>query len=85
MINQPVSMVVLIDESGVMQLIRFKLTAEDESEQVIKIEKFQLRKADNFTRGKRIFDCIVVINGLKRIAEIHYDLLTCKWTLVNLK
>jgi hypothetical protein len=85
MINKPIEMIVVANPDGTMQPLRFKIKAEDESDQVIKIEKYQERKQDGLTKGKRIFDCLVVLNESKRIVEIHYDLMSCRWVLFNLK
>lgn len=85
MINQPLEMLVVTDPNGKMQPVRFKITDEHDQEQVIKIEKYQERKPDNFTKDKRIFDCLVIVNGVKRRAEIHYIIGSMKWVLYNLK
>jgi hypothetical protein len=68
-----------------MQPVRFRITDEHEEEQVVKIENYQERKSDNFTKDKRIYDCLVIVNGVKKRAEIHYNISSMKWVLYNLK
>lgn len=85
MINQSIEMVVFTDKTGIMQPLRFRITDENGTNQVVKIEKYQERKEDFFSKGKRIFDCLVILNDTKRKAEIWYDKASMKWLLYNPK
>lgn len=85
MINQPIEMVVQTDIAGNMKLIRFRIKDQEDVWQVIKIEKFKMREPNGYTKDKRVFDCLVIVNGIKRVAEIYYNINTMKWVLYNLK
>lgn len=80
--NKPVEVVVVTDVKGHMLPIRFRLIAEDETEQVIKIEKSQLKQSNKIYR---IYSCLVIINGQKHVVELQYMIDSCRWILYSIK
>jgi hypothetical protein len=81
MLNKGIQMIVFTNEKGEMFPARFKLTDDESVDHIFSIEKFQLKKGDNFTKDRKIFRCMVTANRTVKFAEIHYELATCKWTL----
>lgn len=81
-IAKSVEMVVVHNKDGSMRPIRFRLTAEDESEQVIKVDTIRTRDKEKVEKQTySIYTCIIHINNIQQLCEIRYQHETCKWFL----
>lgn len=82
---KPVDMVCWFEKTGVPHPIRFKITSEDESEKVIKVDKvFAVDKERLVGNDMLVFKCQSVINNTQKIFELKYELRTCRWILFKM-
>lgn len=82
---KPVDMVCWFEKTGVPHPIRFKITSEDESEKVIKVDKvFAVDKERLVGNDMLVFKCQSIINNTQRIFELKYELRTCRWILFKM-
>lgn len=79
---KPIEMVCWFEKTGIPHPIRFKLTAEDEREVVLKVDKVMFIDKEKLAGNEMLlFKCQSVIKGIQRIFELKYALKTCKWFL----
>lgn len=72
-------------EDGTANLIRFRLKRDDESYQVIKIDKIIKRDLEKLAGNLRlVITCISVVDGIEKLFEIKYELASCKWILFKM-
>jgi hypothetical protein len=77
-----VDMVCWFEKTGRPHPVRFKISNEDESETVIKIDKiFTIEKEKLAGNEMLLFKCQSVINNQQKLFELKYELRTCKWIL----
>lgn len=82
---KPVDMVCWFEKTGVPHPIRFKITSEDESEKVIKVDKvFAVDKERLVGNDMLVFKCQSIINNTQKIFELKYELRTCRWILFKM-
>jgi len=82
---KPVAMVCWFEKTGVPHPIRFKITSEDESEKVIKVDKvFAVDKERLVGNDMLVFKCQSIINNTQKIFELKYELRTCRWILFKM-
>jgi hypothetical protein len=78
----PIDMVCWFEKTGMPHPVRFKITKEDESEAVVKVDKVVTVEKEKFAGNEMLlFKCQSVITGTQRIFELKYELKTCKWIL----
>ena len=81
-VAKPIDVIACFDRNGSIQPIRFRLENEDDSVQIIKINKIikitQEKLAGNVME---LFVCNTIINGLEKIVELKYELDSHKWIL----
>lgn len=78
-------MVCWFEKTGVPHPIRFKITSEDESEKVIKVDKvFAVDKERLVGNDMLVFKCQSIINNTQKIFELKYELRTCRWILFKM-
>jgi hypothetical protein len=78
----PIDMVCWFEKTGIPHPVRFKLTTEDESEIVLKIDKVMFIDKEKLAGNEMlVFKCQSVIKGIQKIFELKYELRTCKWIL----
>ena len=82
---RPVEMIVLFDREGIAKPLRFKITAEDKSNTVVKIDQVISRTEEKLP-GKQVFiyKCQSEINGIQRLYELKYESSTCRWFLFKM-
>ena len=69
------------EKDGGVKPLRFRIS-EDEEEKVIKINRVVNREIEKLAGNvMEKFVCIASVNGVERIFEIKYELLTKKWIL----
>jgi hypothetical protein len=78
----PIDMVCWFEKTGMPHPVRFKVTKEDESETVVKVDRvITVDKEKLAGNPMLIFKCQSVISGTQRQFELKYELSTCKWIL----
>ena len=84
-IAKPIEVVAWTDTKGNINPVRFKLTKDDESTSVVKIDKVIKRTLEKFAGNEMIvFTCQSSINEVDRLYELKYELSSCKWILWKL-
>lgn len=82
---RPIEMVCWFEKSGMPHPVRFKITKDDESNTVIKIDKIiSVDKERLAGNDMMVFKCQSVINNTAKIFELKYELGTCKWMLFKM-
>lgn len=78
----PIEMIVWFTKDGIPHPIRYKLTDENKSNLVIKVDQVITRTEEKLAGNKMIvFRCQSIINGALKMFELKYELNTCKWFL----
>lgn len=73
------------DIKGNINPVRFKITKEDGSNSVVKIDKvITVDKEKLAGNHMLVFKCQSVINGAEKPYEIKYELATCRWVLFKI-
>ncbi len=65
--------------------LRLRIEQDDESIQVIKIDRIIDRATEKLAgNNKLVFTCRSLINDTERLFEIKYEIATCKWVLFKI-
>ena len=81
-VAKPIEMVAWTDIRGNINPIRFKITKDNESSSVVKIDKVITRTQEKFAGNLMIvFTCQSVIREVDRLYELKYEINTRKWML----
>lgn len=81
-IAKNVAMVAVHNTDGSIRPIRFRITNEDESQQVVKVETIRTHSREKIEKQLyTIFTCFIHVNGIQMLCEIRYCHETCKWYL----
>jgi hypothetical protein len=84
-VARPIEMIAWTDEKGNINPIRFKITKEDGSNSVVKIDKVITKETEKLAGNLMlVFKCQSVVNGADKLYEIKYELSTCKWMLFKI-
>lgn len=79
---KPIDIVTWTDKTGAINPVRFRITNENESETVIKVDRIITHDLERLNGNKmHIYKCQSCINGIQKIYELKYELDTCKWVL----
>jgi hypothetical protein len=82
---RPIEMVCWFEKSGMPHPVRFKVTKDDESNAVIKIDRIISVDKERLAGNEMmVFKCQSVINNTSKIFELKYELGTCKWMLFKM-
>jgi len=82
---RPVDMVCWFEKTGIPHPVRFKITSEDESETVIKVDRVLTLDKEKLAGNEMlVFRCQSIINKTQRLFELKYELRTCKWFLFKM-
>jgi hypothetical protein len=82
---KPIDMVCWFEKTGMPHPVRFKISREDESEAVIKVDKVITVDKERLAGNEMlVFKCQSVINKTQRVFELKYELSTCKWILFKM-
>lgn len=80
-VSKSIDVIAFFEKDGGVKPLRFRIS-EDEEEKVIKINRVVNREIEKLAGNvMEKFVCIASVNGLERIFEIKYELLTKKWIL----
>lgn len=81
----PIEMVSYTDDRGSIRPVRFRIKLEDESVQVIKIDKVIVKETEKLAGNVMIvYKCQSLIDNAIKLFEIKYELSTCKWILFKI-
>ncbi|MBU3186674.1 hypothetical protein [Clostridium estertheticum] len=70
------------DLNGIITPLRLRLIRDDESLQVIKVDKVITRAQERLAGNQMIvFTCRSLIGDTEKIYELKYEISTCKWLL----
>jgi len=84
-IAKPIDVVCWTDTKGNINPVRFKITNEDESSSIVKIDKVICVEREKLAGNEMlVYKCQSVINSVERIYEIKYELRTCKFILFKI-
>ena len=84
-IAKPIEVVSWTDTKGNVNPVRFKITNDDESISVVKIDKvITVEKEKLAGNNMLVYKCQSVVNGADKMYEIKYELSTCKWMLFKI-
>jgi hypothetical protein len=85
-VAKPIEVVSWTDTKGNVNPIRFKLTKDDESTSVVKIDKVICMDKEKLAgKNMLVYKCQSVVNEVERVYEIKYELSTCcKWILFKI-
>ena len=84
-VAKPIEVVSWTDTKGNINPVRFKITNEDESNSVVKIDKvITVDKEKLAGNNMLVYKCQSVVNGADKLYEIKYELATCRWILFKI-
>jgi len=84
-VAKPIEMVAWTDAKGNINPVRFKITKDDESSSVVKIDKVITRTQEKFAGNQMIvFTCQSLVGDVEKLYEIKYEISTCKWILFKI-
>lgn len=84
-IAKPIDMVCWFEKTGIPHPVRFKITAEDESEKVIKVDRVIAMDKEKLAGNEMLtFKCQSTIKNVQRPFELKYELRTCRWMLYKI-
>lgn len=84
-VAKQIEMIAWTDEKGNINPIRFKITKEDGSNSVVKIDKVISKETEKLAGNLMlVFKCQSVVNGADKLYEIKYELSTCRWILFKI-
>ncbi|MBZ9686869.1 hypothetical protein G9F72_011085 [Clostridium estertheticum] len=73
------------DTKGNINPVRFKITNEDESNSVVRIDKVICVDKEKLAGNNMLaYRCQSVIDGVEKLYEIKYELGTCRWILFKI-
>lgn len=82
---KPIDVVAWFTKEGIPRPVRFRIENEEEGEEVISIERILHTDREKLAGNHMlVFRCKGVVNGVEKVFEIKYELLTCKWMLFKI-
>ena len=84
-VAKPIEVVSWTDINGNINPVRFKITKEDGSNSVVRIDKVICIEKEKLAGNHMlVFKCQSVITGAERLYELKYELSTCRWMLFKI-
>jgi len=84
-VAKPIEVISMTDIKGNITPLRLRIENEDESVQVIKIDKIIDRVHEKLAGNtKLVFTCQSLIGNIEKRYEIKYEIETCKWVLFKI-
>ena len=84
-VAKPIEMVTYTDTKGNINPVRFKITKEDETSSVVKIDKvISVDKEKLAGNNMLVYKCQSAVNGADKLYEIKYELSSCRWMLFKI-
>lgn len=82
---RPIEMLAWFNKDNYPVPLRYRITAEDSSKIVIKVEKILFREEEKLAGNRMvIYRCESTINQVQKIFELKYEIATCKWYLYKM-
>lgn len=82
---KPIEMIAWFTKDGLPIPLRYRITSEDKSDTVIKVDKILFKEEEKLAGNRMIvYRCESVINDTQRLFELKYELSTCKWYLYKM-
>jgi len=82
---QPIEMIAWFTLEGTPNPIRYKMTSDDASPIVVKVDQVVTRSEEKLAGNRMIiFRCQSEIDGLLKLFELKYELNSCKWYLYKI-
>lgn len=82
LVAKSIEMVSWTDKVGKINPVRFRITNDDASETVIKVDKVITKDIEKFNGNKMyLYKCQSYIDGAQKLFELKYEIETCKWVL----
>lgn len=82
---KPIDVVAWFTKEGTPRPVRFRITNEEENETVVKVDKILHVDREKLAGNHMlVYRCQGTINGVERVYELKYELLTCKWILFKI-
>jgi len=84
-VAKPIEVISMTDTKGNITPLRMRIEQEDESVQVIKIDKIIDRAHEKHAGNNNlVFTCRSLIDDTEKVFEIKYEIATCKWVLFKI-
>lgn len=84
-INKGIDMICRIDETGIPKPIKFQITEDDESIQIIQIDKILHAECEKKAGNKMyVYTCQVTIYDMEKIIVLKYFIDECRWILFKI-
>lgn len=81
-VAKPVEVVAWFSQKGEPNPVRLRITNQDETYSVIKVDKVKLKEKEGFMGSVTyVFECQSIVNGVLKPFQLKYELSTCKWML----
>lgn len=82
---EPIEMIAWFTKDGKPHPIKYKLANAEKEDITIKVDKIITREEEKLAGNRMIiFKCQSILDGIKRIYELKYELSTCKWYLFKM-
>lgn len=82
---KPIEMIAWFSSDKYPIPLRCRVTNEDTSNQVIKIDKILFKEEEKLAGNRMIlYRCESIINNTQKIFELKYEISTCKWFLYKM-
>ncbi|MBZ9622823.1 hypothetical protein G9F71_008155 [Clostridium sp. FP2] len=84
-VAKPIGVVSWTDVNGNINPVRFRITNEDESYSVIKIDKVICVDKEKLAGNNMlVYKCQSAIDGVEKLYEIKYEFNSCRWILFKI-
>lgn len=82
---KPIEMIAWFNKDAYPVPLRYRITAEDMSDVVIRVDKIIFRQEEKLAGNRMIlYRCESIINDVQKPFELKYELSTCKWYLFKM-
>jgi len=84
-VAKPIEVISVMDTKGNITPLRLRIQRQDESLQVIKVDKVITRANEKFAGNRMtVFTCQSLVEGIEKRYELKYELDTCRWILFKI-
>lgn len=81
-LNKGIDMICRIDEEGIPKPIKFKILEEDETAQIIHIERIMHTELEKKAGNRMyVYTCRVTVYDTEKIIVLKYFIDECRWIL----
>lgn len=82
---KPIEMIAWFTNDKYPVPLRYRITSEDMSNTVIKVDKILFKEEEKLAGNRMIvYRCESIINNTQKIFELKYEIGTCKWYLYKM-